>query len=37
MAVVFARFLVNGENRGVKPFAVMFHDGKTMTRGITSK
>lgn len=37
MAIVFARFIVNGEDRGVKVFTVMFHDGKTMTQGITSK
>ncbi len=37
MAVVFARFIVNGEDRGVKEFMVMLHDGKTMNRGITSR
>ncbi|KAF8962441.1 acyl-CoA dehydrogenase NM domain-like protein [Flammula alnicola] len=37
MAVVFARLVVNGEDRGIKPFGVLLHDGYTMSEGITSK
>lgn len=36
-AVVFARFIVGEEDRGVKPFNVMLHDGHVMCRGISSK
>ncbi|KZT22256.1 acyl-CoA dehydrogenase NM domain-like protein [Neolentinus lepideus HHB14362 ss-1] len=35
VAVVFARLLVNGEDRGPRPFLVYLHDGKSMNAGIT--
>lgn len=35
--VVFARLLVDGEGRGVKPFLVPIHDGRSMHPGITTK
>jgi acyl-CoA oxidase len=37
MAVVFARLVVEGEDRGIKPFAVLMHDGFNMSQGITAK
>ncbi|KAF9478470.1 hypothetical protein BDN70DRAFT_808726 [Pholiota conissans] len=37
MAVVFARLVVNGEDRGIRPFSVLLHDGYNMSQGITSK
>ncbi|KAJ7121122.1 acyl-CoA dehydrogenase NM domain-like protein [Mycena epipterygia] len=37
VAVVFARLIVDHEDRGVKPFLVPLHNGRTMHRGITSK
>ncbi|KAF9478467.1 acyl-CoA dehydrogenase NM domain-like protein [Pholiota conissans] len=37
MAVVFARLLVNGEDRGIRPFSVLLHDGYNMNQGITCK
>lgn len=36
-AVVFARLVVDGEDRGIKPFLVPIHDGHSMCPGITSK
>ena len=36
-AVVFARLLADGEDRGVKPFLVPIHDGHSMYPGITAK
>ncbi|VDB88524.1 unnamed protein product [Peniophora sp. CBMAI 1063] len=36
-AVVFARTIVEGEDRGIKPYLVHLHDGRTMNKGITSK
>ena len=35
--IVFARLLVDGEDRGVKPFLVPIHDGHSMSPGITAK
>ena len=35
--IVFARLVVEGEDRGVKPFAVPIHDGHSMYPGITAK
>lgn len=35
--IVFARLLVDGEDRGVKPFLVPIHDGNSMHPGITAK
>ncbi|EMD40441.1 hypothetical protein CERSUDRAFT_130285 [Gelatoporia subvermispora B] len=37
VALVIARLIVNGENRGVRPFVVALGDGKQMCKGITSK
>jgi len=36
-AVVFARLLVDGEDRGVKFFLVPIHDGYSMHPGVTAK
>lgn len=35
-AVVFARLIVDGEDRGVRPFWVELHDGASMAAGVTS-
>ncbi|KAF4534702.1 Acyl- oxidase protein [Lasiodiplodia theobromae] len=35
-AVVFARLVVGGEDRGVRPFWVELHDGTCMAEGVTS-
>ncbi|KAI0923359.1 hypothetical protein AcV5_008933 [Taiwanofungus camphoratus] len=37
IAVVFARLVVNGENRGIRPFVVPLGDGKQMCKGVTSR
>lgn len=37
IAIVFARAIIEGEDRGIKPFLVPLHDGKNMYPGITSK
>jgi acyl-CoA oxidase len=37
MAIVFARTVVHGEDRGVKPFLVNVHDGKDVNAGITTR
>ena len=37
VAIVFARLMVNGENRGVRPFVVALGDGKQMCKGVSSK
>ena len=37
VAVVFARTIVDGEDRGIKPFVLQLHDGQFMTPGITIK
>ncbi|KAJ7488118.1 acyl-CoA dehydrogenase NM domain-like protein [Mycena latifolia] len=37
VAVVFARLIVDHEDRGIKPFLVPIHDGRTMHPGIISK
>ncbi|KAL3455348.1 acyl-CoA dehydrogenase NM domain-like protein [Aspergillus heterothallicus] len=37
IAVVIARLIVDGEDRGVRPFLVPMSDGKQMCIGITSK
>ncbi|KAH8692187.1 hypothetical protein BGW36DRAFT_42969 [Talaromyces proteolyticus] len=36
VAVVFARLMVDGEDRGVRPFIVSLGDGKKMCTGVTS-
>jgi acyl-CoA oxidase len=36
-AVVFARAIVQGEDRGIKPFLVALNDGINMCRGVESK
>lgn len=35
--IVFARLLVDGEDRGVKPFLVPIHDEHSMYPGVTAK
>lgn len=37
IAIVFARAIIEGEERGIKAFLVPLHDGKDMYPGITSK
>ncbi|KAH9941951.1 acyl-CoA dehydrogenase NM domain-like protein [Amylocystis lapponica] len=37
VAIVFARLMVNGENRGVRPFVVALGDGKQMCKGVSAK
>jgi acyl-CoA oxidase len=37
IAVVIARLIVKGEDRGVRPFLVPMSDGTKMCTGITSK
>ncbi|KAJ6109044.1 acyl-CoA dehydrogenase NM domain-like protein [Penicillium sp. IBT 16267x] len=37
IAVVIARLIVEGEDRGVRPFLVPMSDGSKMCRGVTSK
>jgi hypothetical protein len=37
VAVVFARTVVDGEDRGIKPFVLQLHDGQFMTPGVTIK
>ncbi|TFY83070.1 hypothetical protein EWM64_g940 [Hericium alpestre] len=37
VAVIMARHMVNGEDRGVKPFLVPIHDGQQMHDGIVSR
>jgi hypothetical protein len=37
IAVVIARLIVEGEDRGVRPFLVPMSDGKKMCKNITSK
>ncbi|KAF5025512.1 hypothetical protein F66182_2417 [Fusarium sp. NRRL 66182] len=37
VAVVFARLMVEGEDRGVKPFVVWLSDSRQMYQGITSR
>lgn len=37
VAVVWAKLLVDGEDRGVRPFLVPLNDGKTMCAGVTSR
>ncbi|KAJ7226933.1 acyl-CoA dehydrogenase NM domain-like protein [Mycena pura] len=37
VAVVFARLIVDRTDRGIKPFLVPIHDGRTMYRGIVSR
>ncbi|KAH9918440.1 acyl-CoA dehydrogenase NM domain-like protein [Fomitopsis serialis] len=37
VAIVFARALIEGEDRGVKPFLVHIHNGKDMNKGIVCK
>ncbi|KAI0790859.1 acyl-CoA dehydrogenase NM domain-like protein [Abortiporus biennis] len=37
LAVVFARLIVNREDRGIRPFIVALNDGKQMCSGITAR
>lgn len=37
VAVVFARLVVQGEDRGVRPFLVALGDGNQMCKGVTSR
>ncbi|KAJ7171664.1 acyl-CoA dehydrogenase NM domain-like protein [Mycena crocata] len=37
VAVVFARLMVGNTDKGIKPFLVPLHDGRTMLPGITTK
>ncbi|KAJ7611300.1 acyl-CoA dehydrogenase NM domain-like protein [Roridomyces roridus] len=37
VAVVFARLIVNGVDKGIKPILVPLHDGREMYPGVTSK
>ena len=37
VAVVFARLVVQGEDRGVRPFLVALGDGHQMCKGVTSR
>ena len=37
VGLVFARLMVEGENRGIRPFIVVLGDGKSMSKGITSR
>lgn len=36
IAVVFARLMVEGDDRGIRPFIVALGDGKEMCTGVTS-
>lgn len=37
VALVIARLIVEGEDRGVRPFVVAINDGKEMCKGVSSK
>ncbi|KZT69853.1 acyl-CoA dehydrogenase NM domain-like protein [Daedalea quercina L-15889] len=37
VAIVFARLVVQGENRGVRPFLVALGDGQQMCKGVASR
>ncbi|KLO06946.1 acyl-CoA dehydrogenase NM domain-like protein [Schizopora paradoxa] len=37
VGLVFARLVVEGENRGIRPFIVVLGDGKSMSKGITTR
>ncbi|KAH9832477.1 acyl-CoA dehydrogenase NM domain-like protein [Rhodofomes roseus] len=37
VAIVFARLIVQGENRGVRPFLVALGDGEQMCKGVTAR
>lgn len=37
VAVVFARLVVRGEARGIRPFIVWLNNGETMHAGVTAK
>ncbi|TDL26559.1 acyl-CoA dehydrogenase NM domain-like protein [Rickenella mellea] len=37
VAIVFARLIVNNEERGLRPFVVALGDGKQMCKGVTSR
>ena len=37
VAVVFARLIVDGEDRGHRPFIVSLNDGKQMCAGVQSR
>lgn len=36
IAVVFARLMVEGDDRGIRPFIVALGDGKEMCKGVTA-
>jgi hypothetical protein len=35
VGIVYARLVVQGEDRGVRPFVVQLNDGKKLTEGIS--
>ncbi|KAH9930206.1 acyl-CoA dehydrogenase NM domain-like protein [Fomitopsis serialis] len=37
VAIVFARLVVQGENRGIRPFLVALGDGQQMCKGVTAR
>lgn len=37
VSIVFARLIVDGSDRGVKPFMALLSDGFNMSKGIVSK
>ncbi|KAF8992116.1 hypothetical protein BDQ17DRAFT_236872 [Cyathus striatus] len=37
IAVVYARLIVNGEYRGIRPFLVSLNDGFNMSKGVTAR
>jgi acyl-CoA oxidase len=37
VGIVFARLIVEGEDRGVRPFIVNINDGQNMCPGVTAK
>jgi acyl-CoA oxidase len=37
VAIVIARLIVHGEDRGVRPFVVTLGDGKEMAKGVCAK
>ena len=37
VGIVFARLVVNSENRGIRPFLVHLSNGREMCAGVTSR
>ena len=37
VAIVFARLIVDGEDRGIRPFIVALSNGVSMCKGVTSR